>query len=201
MNKALTTLLVVPMMFAAVLPASASVAAEPTRKQIVQWCNQTPDSCGFVPNGAPTAFTGERSQLTGRTFNCTSEVSTKTLTDSATDGTTDNVGGEVTAGASFEIFSASFTASYNKSWQKSRTVTISRQISLKPGEVGWFDRGPALQRITGKFVFKQAKPIDGAHFWFAENITITGPNPQGGDGDIIEQSRPMTAAEKKKNCA
>ncbi|WNV87895.1 hypothetical protein [Umezawaea sp. Da 62-37] len=187
-------------MFATTAVAPASVSAEPTRKQIVQWCNQNSGSCGFVPDGAPTTLTGEKKQLTGRTFNCTSEVSTKTLTDSATDGTTDNVGGEVTTGASFEVFSATFKLSYSKTWQKTRTVTISRQINLKPGEVGWFDRGPALQKITGKFVYQQAKPIDGAHFWFAENVTITGPNPEGGDGDIVEQSRPMTSAEKQNNC-
>lgn len=200
MRRTVTALLTTTLLFATLIPASASAAAEPTRKQIIKWCNQTPDSCEFVPNAPPTAFIGAQKQLTGRTFNCTSETSTKTLTDTATDTTTDNVGGEVTTGASFEIFSATFKLSYNKSWQKTRTITISRQISLKAGEVGWFDRGPALQKVTGTFVYKQAKPIDGAHFWFAEDVTVTGPDPDGGDGDIVEQSRAMTTAEMNATC-
>lgn len=196
-----TTLLALCAVLAPAPSATAAPAAQPTRKQIVQWCNKDSANCTFVPDSAPVRFIGEKKQLTGRTSNCTSENSSTTLTDATTDSTSDNVGGSVTAGASFEIFEVGFTASYNKTWQQSRTVTIARGFNLKPGEIGWFERGAALQKVTGKFVFRQAKPVEGAHFWFAEDVTITGPDPEGGDGDIIAKSRPMTDTELRTHCA
>ncbi|MEV6874221.1 hypothetical protein [Amycolatopsis sp. NPDC051128] len=159
-----------------------------------------PDNCQFIPTSAPIRFMAARKPLTGRTFNCTSNTSTKMLSEATTDSTTDTVGGEVSMGSSFSVFSFGFNLTYNQNWLKSRTVTVSRTITLNAKEVGWYDRGPALQKVTGKFVYKQTKPIEGAHFWIVGNVTVTGPDPANEEGDVIEQSRPMTAAEVTSHC-
>jgi hypothetical protein len=181
-------------------PATATPTTEPTPTQILQWCGQNSDNCSFLPTGQPVKLTGAKTQLSGRTFNCTSENSDKTLTDTATDTTTDSLGGEISGGISYGIFSAGFKITYKKDWTKTRTVSVARKIVLKPKEVGWFERGAPLQKVTGKFVYRQAKPVEAAHFWFVDTITITGPDPDRTEGDIIERSRPMTDTELKNNC-
>jgi hypothetical protein len=197
----LVTALVLFVVLATVAPAGATTpsrAAPPTRAQILEWCAKDNGNCFFVPDGKPVPLYGERVMLTGRTSNCTSSAYQVQMTDETTDTTTDNVGGEVSVSTNlFNLFDVSLKANYSHTWQKSRKVSIARTITLRVNEIAWFERAAPLLKVTGKYVYRRAEPMnDGEHFFFADNIAVTGPDPsKPGDGDVIAQARKMTAQE------
>jgi hypothetical protein len=164
-------------------------------EQILKDCNTATDFCEFRIKDSKDGVAGEPQAVTESLSNCTQSDVTKSHKVAHTVGTTTNTGLEVGVQAGYEtVFQASVKATLNFEWSQSSTVEDQITMTVKAGNVGAMVFRPALRQVVGDYEVHYGSRQQGHFFWFANNVTWTGPSEtKKGNYSVVE--RPMTEAE------
>lgn len=189
--------------FATTLLASGGVYADgtPTTQDLLRDCNNKTDSCTFTPTRHWTDI-GNLHQVGDAAYNCTQADQQVTINWSETTGTSTTAGVSVTAEAGFwKIVSVAVTASYSKTWEASSTFGQAPTQTVNPGNVGWVVRGTAMQHVIGDYELHYGHRVWGHFIWYVKGVQFDGPIPGAdGQGKLVFEQAPMTAAERAKYC-
>lgn len=184
-------------MFLAVPQASAD--GGPTARELLDACNTSTDVCDFHPSGPPEEFTGPGHQVGQTTYNCTQDLQRSTISWSDTTGESNSVGVALTAEYGFaEVFKVSLQVSYNHTWESSHTDSQATNVDVRPGEKGWVERAPRMQRVSGTYEMHFPDRFYDHYIWY-QDFTAEGPLP-GGTDDITQHTAPMTDQERAEHC-
>jgi uncharacterized membrane protein len=70
-------------------------------------------------------------------------------------------------------------------------------VDVRPGEKGWVERAPKMQKVTGQYEMHFGDPYYGHYIWYLD-FTADGPMP-GSTGDIVQKTAAMTDQEKTEH--
>jgi hypothetical protein len=133
-------------------------------------------------------------------YNCTPDSQDHTLTWTDTTSSTVGTGGDLTLKGGFlTVFEAAVRTTFSYSWTQSKTYSESYKMSLRPHWVGWTERAPALDKVTGRLDVRYWGKVAGKREWSVPDLAVSGPSREG-RGTVFQQARPMTAAEKASRC-
>ncbi|MEV6315343.1 hypothetical protein [Streptomyces sp. NPDC051776] len=184
----------------AATPLTASADEGPTREQILADCESGVGKCTFNEPVLGEAYLGDFRPVSDLLLNCTTSPATQSMTWTDSVSSTDSVGVTLTAGGTIaKLINVSVSATYNHMWTDTHTETSAVNMTVQPGEVGWISRAQVMQKVFGTWQTHYDDPKWDHYYWYVKD-TITGPAPNGTDGQknaVVVKSRKMTAAEKK----
>ncbi|WP_201294900.1 MULTISPECIES: hypothetical protein [unclassified Nocardiopsis] len=180
-------------------PATAAHADHensPTVRELLELCNVATDVCVFHPGGERELFSAAGRVVGSEVFNCTSGRQDMAVAWSDTTSQSNSVGLTLSTEAGFgEAFSVSYEQSYQRTWTTSHTEAQTTFVNTGPGEVGWVERRPRMQRVHGTYELHFPDRRWGHYVWYAP-FTAEGPVPGSADDAITQNVRPMTDAER-----
>ncbi len=192
---------------AAAVAVAGAVAAPPTAaradhqgapsvRELLELCGVETDVCEFHPGGEPELFAAPSRVVGSEVFNCTSGRQDMAVIWSDTTSQSNSVGLTLTTEAGFgEVFSVSYEQSFEHTWTTSHTETQTTYVNTAPGEVGWVERQPRMQRVHGTYELHFPDREWGHYVWYAP-FTVEGPVPGSPDDVVTQNVRPMTGAER-----
>ncbi|WP_017627837.1 hypothetical protein [Nocardiopsis chromatogenes] len=178
-------------------PAHADHEDTPTSRQLLEACDNGTDACVFHPDGRPEYFAGPADQVGRAVYNCTGREQRFEVSWSDTTTETNSVG--VSMGVEYgyaEVFRATFKATYGHEWSSSHTESQTTYVFTGPYEVGWVERAPRMEQVSGTYELRFPDRYYGHYIWYVP-FEATGPAP-GGEGAIAQQTRPMTQTERNE---
>ncbi|GAA3726546.1 hypothetical protein [Salinactinospora qingdaonensis] len=179
-----------------VLAAAPAAAAEPTNRQLLEQCNNGTDTCVFHPDGPPQYYTGPARQVGDSVYNCTNGVQRFNVSWSDTTSQSNSVGIAMTTEAGFgEAFAVSYEQSYEHTWKTSHTESQTTYVDTGPYQVGWVERQPRMERVSGTYEMHFGDPYYGHYIWYVP-FEARGPASDGASEAIVQHNRDMTDAEK-----
>ncbi|GHC91579.1 hypothetical protein GCM10007079_39030 [Nocardiopsis terrae] len=177
-------------------PAYADHEGTPTVRQLLELCNVSTDLCEFHPGGEPELFSAHGRVVGSEVFNCTSGRQNMAVQWADTTSQSNSVGLALTTEAGFgEVFSVSYEQSFQHTWTTSHTEAQTTFVNTGPGEVGWVERRPRMQRVHGTYELHFGSRQWGHYIWYAP-FTAEGPVPGSPDEIVTQNVRPMTDAEE-----
>ncbi len=176
-------------------PTYADHEDTPTSRQLLEKCDNGTDVCVFHPEGRPEYVAGPKRQVGKEVFNCTDREQRFEVGWSDTTSESNSIGVSLSADYGFaEVFTSTFEATYGHTWTNSHTESQTTYVFTGPGEVGWVERRPRMERVNGTYELHFPDRYYGHYYWYVP-FEATGPAP-GGDEAIVQKTRPMTEAER-----
>lgn len=177
----------------------ASAEETPTARELLDKCDNGTDVCMFHPAGPPEEYTGGGHQVGEAAFNCTPDLQRSTVNWSDTTTESNSFGVSLSAEVGFsKVFKVSIETSYQHTWESSHTEGQATNVDVRPGEKGWVERAPKMQKVNGQYEMHFPDPFYGHYIWYLD-FTADGPMP-GSTGDIVQKTAPMTDQEKTEHC-
>jgi hypothetical protein len=178
---------------------SASAEDTPTGRELLDQCDNGTDTCDFHPSGAPEEYTGAGHQVGETAFNCTPDLQRSTVNWSDTTGESNSFGVSLSAEVGFsEVFKVTIETSYQHTWESSHTEGQATNVDVRPGEKGWIERAPKMQKVHGTYEMHFGDPYYGHYIWY-QDFDADGPLP-GSTGDITQHTAAMTDQERTEHC-
>jgi hypothetical protein len=130
--------------------ANAEVITDPSQqKAYLQNC--TADNCAYIATSM-TQYTGDETPYGSPYTNNSTHDSQLTVDKEQTVGNTTSFGMTLSTSVSVaSVFTMGVDMSYNRTWEYSTMFSQSEQISLDPGQTGWFTIASPMARVTGDF--------------------------------------------------
>jgi len=173
----------------------AAAEDEPTTRELLEKCDNGTDSCVFHPEGDPEYYTDAAHTVGDPVYNCTDGLQRFGVEWSDTTSQSNSVGMEMTTSAGFgKVFSISYTETYKHTWEESHTESQTTNVDTKPGEVGWVERAPQMQKVKGTYELHFEDKFHGHYIWYVP-MEVTGPAPDSSTA-VSQHVRPMTDEEK-----
>ncbi|MFD0009212.1 hypothetical protein ACFVJ4_43755 [Streptomyces sp. NPDC127178] len=195
-----------------VTPAEANHEGAHTTAEIMADCESGLGKCtfgdaGWVPGTGDdlqkVTYVGNWRRASGDGFNCTSSTQRQSITWAQTTGTTDTIGVTIKVEAGIgKIFKVAVETKYEHSWTDERTHGETVNIDIKPGYIGWIERGQVMNRFTGRWRTHYNDPMRGHYYWATPYDTVTSPAEEGENGifsNVLWRERPMTRDELIRN--
>lgn len=177
----------------------ASADGGPTARELLDKCDNGTDSCVFHPAGPPEEHTGAGHQVGEAAFNCTGDLQRSTVNWSDTTGESNSFGVSLSAEYGFsEVFKVSIETSYQHTWESSHTEGQATNVDVRPGEKGWVERAPKMQKVHGTYEMHFPDKFYDHYIWY-QDFDADGPVP-GSTGDITQHTAPMTDQERAEHC-
>jgi hypothetical protein len=137
-------------------------------------------------------------------INCTDNVSDHNVEWSQTVSTTTSFSVTASVTASFyDVLSASVSSSFSMSWTESEEFKDTYGMKVSPKSMGWLERAPWLQTLTGEIWLLGSTPINLEPFVaFWGNGTMVGQATDGRPaGVLISNERRLTPEEERSYCS
>lgn len=156
--------------------------------------------CVAVRPQVMTFASGKFAAVSNALVNCTANKTSHIVDWKQKVSTTTSV--TVTAGVEaslWEVVKVSVSASFSMSWTVAQEFSDSYKMYVPTEQIGWLERSPALQTLTGE-IWLLIPAVVRFAFWGPGSIT--GPATDGRpSGVLIAKDRPLTPQEKKAWCS
>ena len=178
-----------------VVAAVASASDSPSIEELLRDCNTRTDFCEFTIT-SQREILGRSEQVSDRVLNCSPSEQSYEQDWAETTGSKVSVSLEIGGEYGFtKVFSMSFKVTTGYEWEKSKTVTSKAPIKVASGSVGWLERAPSMNEVTGDYELHYGSRKSGHYYWYVRNVTFTVPTKDA-KGNLIQQVRPMTGDER-----
>jgi hypothetical protein len=184
--------------------SSVSFATGPTRKNLLDLCDNGSDSCDFHPETGLNESYRDYHEV-ARIYNCSPSPQTRTLAWADTTAGSITLTTEVSVTAGFSVqalakLEATVKQTFAKQWSWASTFTDTSAVAVGAWSWAALDRNPKLQSVGGYYELHFGSRRWGHYIWYVRDFIGTGPVPQDA-GVTRVRGNVMTDAERAANCS